>query len=884
MLDSMRKNGWNAANLEVMPNPWRDLGRMTIAAQYLDKLNEKLLNVLAPYLNRVHGLNASLRYWRVLIGPWLAWHLRTYYDRYVHLQEALRQHRGCDSAVLSDAFFVTPEDTGDFQRLLETDSYNFQIFSEMLKNLGYSFPTAPGVPDPKAGVASPSAERPRNKLTFSNSKAPVVMLHEMYCDPGTVNRIIQDLSPNACAFVAGQRRFSNLPRAEMSSTRVGLAQLPSGDEFESLFIKSLPKNFPVLWMEGFDFARHALIKPENVLPSVIVSANAWYDNEIFKFFAAHAGECGSRLVIVQHGGGYGVYRESFDEVLEERMADTFLVWGWSSDKKGKYRDAPCLQTSPVLSVSRQRLLQPKAKSAFFSTDSTPYTQVFRSQPALDQWETYFDWQSRFFKSLPAKLHSQVLYRPYLRDFGRGVQEALRTLAPSVEIEDMKHGGGQSFQRLFGSRLCVIDHNATTFLYSLALNVPTILYWDPEAWKARTEAEPYFNDLRSVGILWDTPEAAAAQVAAVHDDPMRWWNSPPVQAARQRFASRYASTTDDWLSEWKALLLEEIKLSQTPAQPTHVPETGAQTDSSQAAGAFAGPTFGYRIETWKPLAEMQQIEYSRYWNDVEEERKKEWWVLDGNFEKMESYLESSLLLPQLRQLLEFAKTRLGRSPEGRGADLAAGNLWAVPHILKAGNVEQIYAVECSVHRITQIGPCVLKNYGVPRDKVVLCLGSFYELKVPTGSLDFVFLSQAFHHADDPLRLLAEIRRVLRPGGLGLMIGEHIAETPQVHRVQLRDLRARLANAESRRNWKPILPADAVLGDHCYFEEEYDALFSCTGFSWQNLRMAGAKLQSFVLIRDNVPQGTVHREAGLDIGDRAQLSGALARLNDRFRRRS
>jgi SAM-dependent methyltransferase len=670
----------------------------------------------------------------------------------------------------------------------------------------------------------------------------------------------------------------------MSSARVGLAQLPSGDEFESLFVKSLPKNFPVLWMEGFDFARHALIKPENVLPSVIVSANAWYDNEVFKFFAAHAGECGSRLVIVQHGGGYGVYRESFDEVLEERMADTFLVWGWSSDKKGKYRDAPCLQTSPVLNVSRQRLLQPKAKSAFFSTDSTPYTQVFRSQPALDQWETYFDRQSRFFKSLPAKLHSQVLYRPYLRDFGRGVQEALRTLAPSVEIEDMKHGGGQSFQRLFGSRLCVIDHNATTFLYSLALNVPTILYWDPEAWKARTEAEPYFNDLRSVGILWDTPEAAAAQVAAVHDDPMRWWNSPPVQAARQRFASRYASTTDDWLSEWKALLLEEIKLSQTPAQPTHVPETGAQTDSSQAAGAFAGPTFGYRIETWKPLAEMQQIEYSRYWNDVEEERKKEWWVLDGNFEKMESYLESSLLLPQLRQLLEFAKTRLGRSPEGRGADLAAGNLWAVPHILKAGNVEQIYAVECSVHRITQIGPCVLKNYGVPRDKVVLCLGSFYELKVPTGSLDFVFLSQAFHHADDPLRLLAEIRRVLRPGGLGLMIGEHIAETPQVHRVQLRDLRARLANAESRRNWKPILPADAVLGDHCYFEEEYDALFSCTGFSWQNLRMAGAKLQSFVLIRDNVPQGTVHREAGLDIGDRAQLSGALARLNDRFRRRS
>jgi len=40
-----------------------------------------------------------------------------------------------------------------------------------------------------------------------------------------------------------------------------------------------------------------------------------------------------------------------------------------------------------------------------------------------------------------------------------------------------------------------------------------------------------------------------------------------------------------------------------------------------------------------------------------------------------------------------------------------------------------------------------------------------------SIDFCFCSQAFHHADDPQRLLNEIKRVLKPSGIVLMIGEN-----------------------------------------------------------------------------------------------------------------
>jgi SAM-dependent methyltransferase len=294
--------------------------------------------------------------------------------------------------------------------------------------------------------------------------------------------------------------------------------------------------------------------------------------------------------------------------------------------------------------------------------------------------------------------------------------------------------------------------------------------------------------------------------------------------------------------------------------------------------------GYRIEMWKAASEIRQIEYASYWNNETEEIKKDvFWIFDGNFRKMEEYLEKTFLTPQLNQMLGYIRVTLGRTLSGTGADLAAGNLWAVPHMLKAGEVRRIYAVEYSVHRLAKIGPVVLKGYGIPKEKVVLCVGSFYELKIPSASLDFVFMSQAFHHADDPLRLLAEIRRVLRPGGLVLMIGEHITETPKVPLRQLQDLRVRLSDAEARRSWKPLLAPEPILGDHCYFEEEYDAMFSCTGFTYHSLKMPGSKFQSFVLVRDYIPLENDDITAKPH-GDREQLQSALSRLNTRLKRQA
>ena len=77
---------------------------------------------------------------------------------------------------------------------------------------------------------------------------------------------------------------------------------------------------------GFQQAKSTTLNEYPRIPSVLVSAVGWYYDERFQFLAAEAGEQGSRLVAVQHGGGYGMARHSAPEQHESRAADSFLVW------------------------------------------------------------------------------------------------------------------------------------------------------------------------------------------------------------------------------------------------------------------------------------------------------------------------------------------------------------------------------------------------------------------------------------------------------------------------------------------------------------------------------------------------------------------------------
>lgn len=275
---------------------------------------------------------------------------------------------------------------------------------------------------------------------------------------------------------------------------------------------------------------------------------------------------------------------------------------------------------------------------------------------------------------------------------------------------------------------------------------------------------------------------------------------------------------------------------------------------------------YRIEEWVSSSELQAIQYSTFWNDESEEQHKAWNVLDGNFGKMEEHLQESDLLGQLNRALQVLRTEFGRTLSGSGADLACGTMWAVPHLLDQAPIDRLYCVEMSRHRLLTIGPKMLEHYGVPQERVVLCLGSFYHLRLPDESLEFVLLSQAFHHASEPERLLGEIGRILKPGGIAVVIGEHMLH-PELksyvrhfagffiselmpESMQKRLLGRVLQIRTMLLREEDLASSDEVLGDHYYTSSQYQDLFSGHGFKLlAHFKANGVRMQSFILMRED-----------------------------------
>ena len=169
-----------------------------------------------------------------------------------------------------------------------------------------------------------------------------------------------------------------------------------------------------------------------------------------------------------------------------------------------------------------------------------YSYQMFSSPIASQWLNYFDDQCRFVRALPKLIRKQLTVRLY-SDYGWDEAERWSDQFPDIQLDPGKKPLPNLIAR---SRINISTYNATTFLESLALNVPTIVFWDPVYWELNEAASEGMQVLRDAGIFHDYPESAAAQLTQVWDDVHGWWSGTVVQEAREEFCAIYSRTSKD----------------------------------------------------------------------------------------------------------------------------------------------------------------------------------------------------------------------------------------------------------------------------------------------------------------------------------------------------
>lgn len=559
-----RRHVWEKLGVRVVVgDAWADRRGVFEASDYLDALYERVLSALVAAMNSMHGVKHGERYWRIILGPWLQTYLSAVYDRYLSLRKALDEYPNLTTTVMPlDAIF-TPGDTLEFIQYLKEDSYNLSIYSRILKFLGRSFPekhvdiTAPNLLfQEKKGKEGLKTLISKGMLAVgkASGKDRLIVLRNSYFTNAVELEIC--LKTSGRVWPSRARAFEMPPVEADRSKREALGRgLDCINEFERLLANMLPIDMPVVFVEGYGAVASAAESEYPSRPKAIFSSGAWYYDEPFKQWAAASSEEGVALLGTQHGGNYGSLLYHPYENHELAIVDRYFSWGW---RREGVRTKVVPMTSTKLSGRIPMGADGRREGILFiATSSSRYLFQLPFTPVA--FDDYLSWQERFVRALPGRMSKAMRVRLHREDFGWDMAERWKDMCPSAVIDSWDR---TFYDSLVSCRLYVCDHLATTFIEALSANKPTILFWSPDITELRPQAMQFYDMLHVAGILYHSPEEAAAAISDCYDNVEGWWNDPVRQVARSEFCGQFALSSDDaikrWIDEFRLMVKRDMK--------------------------------------------------------------------------------------------------------------------------------------------------------------------------------------------------------------------------------------------------------------------------------------------------------------------------------------
>lgn len=523
-----------------------------------------ILDALCPALDRIHGVDMGRTYWEHLLSFWLLHFLANVEDKRFRLK-TLRDKAGQGHTVVVNGHVPgIPRDPMEFFNRLElnTDGVNGVLLGMVAELMGFPVrfangktpkPAAPGEPETPHGPVPLDTDGSTPILIPSWASGPV-LAEELRKTYGAVHLLPFHKAPAPSG-----------PCWEV--VRASLAGLPAGaghstpDDLETCAQALLPLFLPAIYLETYaavDALAQAYVTRGVFLN---VSSTSCVDPVYMFASALSRHRHGSVIAFQQQGGGDGTNKRFLCEYSGRRTADAFITWGW---RDALYDGAEVLPAPVVpLSARPPKPRTPNGKTGVFvSTSGSPNQSRINPWATSEGFVTYFQAQLDFYQTLDPEIAASLVYRPYpWRHYHWGSAETLRERFPQTPVSSE----GSLMDVMTGARLVVIDHNSTSLLEALTLDVPLICYWSEAFQPLRAACAEDFAALRRAGVLFDTAEAAARQVNAVWHQAEAWWRSPQVQAAVRPFARKYAWTSPDYLARWDQVLRQ--LLHRVPANNT-----------------------------------------------------------------------------------------------------------------------------------------------------------------------------------------------------------------------------------------------------------------------------------------------------------------------------
>ena len=113
---------------------------------------------------------------------------------------------------------------------------------------------------------------------------------------------------------------------------------------------------------------------------------------------------------------------------------------------------------------------------------------------------------------------------------------------------------------------------------------------------------------------------------------------------------------------------------------------------------------------------------------------------------------------------------------------------------------------------------MKHYDVKRN-VSFLHGNVFDLDIQENKYDIVLLSQAFHHIEEPIRLLRFLKQSLTDDGCIIIVGEHFYTNLEYHKRALKHFVKYLINWNDYKRLKNFILHTKTFFNHVLKREIY-----------------------------------------------------------------
>ena len=517
------------------------------AILFCDYIYREIFEKLYKILNTFHNVENEPRYWDILLSPWLYSYIQIFYDRYLHILEVSDKYKDIYTFTLSEQYFVeirTPQEF--YQKSSYNDLYNLQLYSQIIDFLEIKHTKL----HPKINFFLPQKKNSITKVlrkifnsVLSNASLLLntvfnknsVLVVSPYFKYKKVSKTIKLMVKSKFLFVFNNFDYKLGISGDMNmDARRDIFQIKVENNFINLVFKSFIYNFPIIYLEEYNNFNKNVLGLNIKRPDIIYSANALYNNEIFKFYIARYYH-DIVITYAQHGGNYGIDKELPEEKVERNFADIYFTFGWGNDG---------IKTRILQQSILKKEYLKKEQILLVMTIAPKYTCRFMYTINAADMTIYINNSRIFLLSFSFSFKDKLVIRTRNDNFWY-VQESL-----SRDIDNLNFNNSINFyKQISQSRIVVFDHMSTGYLETLSANIPTVIFILDTIYDFRDDAKEYIDELIRVKILFKNAVDASVFIQENYKTINKWWYSKEVQEVRLKFCNKYMQVSSEWEKQW-----------------------------------------------------------------------------------------------------------------------------------------------------------------------------------------------------------------------------------------------------------------------------------------------------------------------------------------------